>query len=86
MTKTIHDEVVLLVAIIAIARKVVILEPKEVDGTNLLGIVALSAGYYFVRVRGRKAETPHGKPAGSRILQGRLLGGGGRDCSFAAAE
>ena len=30
--KTIHVEVVLLVAIIAIARKVVILEPNEMDG------------------------------------------------------
>ena len=66
--KTIHVEVVLLVAIIAIARKVVILEPKELDGTSLLGIaaiiLALSAGYYFVRLGGRKAPMPDGKPDG----------------------
>ena len=64
--KTIHVEVVLLVAIIAIARKVVILEPKEMDGTHLLGIAAiifaLSAGYYFVRLGGRKASMRDGKP------------------------
>ena len=68
MTKTIHDEVVLLVAIIAIARKVVILEPKELDGTSLLGIAAiifaLSIGYYYVRLGGRKAPMPDGKPDG----------------------
>ena len=66
--KTIHVEVVLLVAIIAIARKVVILEPKEMDGTHLLGIAAiifaLSAGYYFVRLGGRKASMRDGKPDG----------------------
>lgn len=39
--KTIHVEVVLLVAIIAIDRKVVILEPKEMDGANLLGVAAI---------------------------------------------
>ena len=66
--KTIHVEVVLLVAIIAIARKVVILEPKEMDGTRLLGIAAiifaLSIGYYYVRLGGRKAPMPDGKPDG----------------------
>ena len=66
--KTIHVEVVLLVAIIAIARKVVILEPKEMDGTSLLGIAAiifaLSIGYYFVRLGGPKAPMPDGKPDG----------------------
>ena len=58
--KTIHVEVVLLVAIIAIARKVVILEPKEMDGMRLLGIaaivLALSAGYYFVKLGGQRAK------------------------------
>ena len=63
---TIHVEVVLLVAIIAIARKVVILEPKELDGTRLLGIaaiiLALSAGYYFVRLGARGVSMPKDKP------------------------
>lgn len=57
--KTVHVEVVLLVGIIAIARKVVILEPKELGGLTLLGIgaiiFALTAGYYFVRLAARKS-------------------------------
>ena len=65
-TKSIHVEVVLLVAIIAIARKVVILEPKELDGAGLLGIaaiiLALTAGYYLVRLGRRRAPMPDGKP------------------------
>ena len=63
---TVHVEVVLLVAIIAIARKVVILEPKELDGAGLLGIaaiiLALTAGYYLVRLGRRRAPMPDGKP------------------------
>ena len=51
--KTIHVEVVLLVGIIAIARKVVILEPKGMDALTLIGIAAiifaLTLGYYFVK-------------------------------------
>ena len=63
---TIHVEVVLLVAIIAIARKVVILEPKELDGEGLLGIaaiiLALTAGYYLVRLGRRRAPMTDDKP------------------------
>ena len=63
---TIHVEVVLLVAIIAIARKVVILEPKEMSGAHLLGIaaiiLALTAGYYLVRLGRRRAPMADGKP------------------------
>ena len=48
-----HYEVVLSVAIIAIARKVIILDLKEVDSSSLLGIaaiiLALFAGYYLMR-------------------------------------
>ena len=57
--KTAHVEVTLVVAIIAIARKVVILEPKGLDGLTLVGIAAiifaLTAGYYFVK-RTRQAR------------------------------
>lgn len=60
--RTVHVEVVLLVAIIAIARKVIILEPKEMDGTHLLGIasiiLALTAGYYLVGLGRRRAPMP----------------------------
>lgn len=47
-----HFEVVLSVAIIAIARKVIILDLKKVDSISLFGIAAiilsLSAGYYLM--------------------------------------
>jgi len=50
--KTVHVEVVYTVAMIAIARKVIILDIKEVPSLTLIGIgtiiVALSAGYYLI--------------------------------------
>jgi uncharacterized membrane protein (DUF373 family) len=49
-----HYEVVLSVAIIAIARKVIILDFKEIDGLILIGIasivVALTAGYFLMKI------------------------------------
>lgn len=58
--KTIHVEVVLLVGIIAIARKVVILEPKGMDAMTLIGIAAiissLTVGYYFVKLAARNGR------------------------------
>ena len=49
----INVQVVLLVAMIAIARKVIILDMKTLPGTTLVGIgaiiVALSVGYYLVK-------------------------------------
>jgi uncharacterized membrane protein (DUF373 family) len=48
-----HYEVVLSVAIIAIARKVIILDIKETSSMSLLGIaaiiVSLTVGYYFMK-------------------------------------
>lgn len=48
-----HYEVVLSVAIIAIARKVIILDLKEVDSLSLIGIasiiLALTGGYYLMK-------------------------------------
>lgn len=48
-----HFEVVLSVAIIAIARKVIILDIKDVDGVRLLGIaaivLALTVGFYLMK-------------------------------------
>lgn len=58
--KEIHVEVVLLVGIIAIARKVVILEPTNMDALKLIGIAAivfaLTIGYYFVKLAARKTR------------------------------
>ena len=49
----IHAEVVLLVAIIAISRKVIILDIKKISSSTLIGIgiviLALSVGYYLVK-------------------------------------
>lgn len=48
-----HYEVVLSVAIIAIARKVIILDPKDLQAMNLIGIaaiiIALTVGYYLMK-------------------------------------
>ena len=49
----VHVEVMLIVALIAIARKVIILDLSKLDGPTLIGIglivVALSLGYVLVR-------------------------------------
>ena len=51
--KVVHSEIVLEVALIAIARKVIILDLKEYDSTVIIGIAALiitiSGAYYIVR-------------------------------------
>lgn len=48
-----HVEVVFLVAMIAIGRKVIILEVKDIEPLTLIGIagiiLALALGYYFVK-------------------------------------
>lgn len=48
-----HARIVISVAIIAIARKVIILDVKDLSGTALLGIAAiilsLTVGYYLIR-------------------------------------
>lgn len=53
--KTVHVEVVFTVAMIAIARKVIILDVKEVSGLSLIGIgviiTALSVGYYLLTIK-----------------------------------
>ena len=49
----VHIEVVLTVALIALARKVIILDVKKLESTTLLAIaaliLALSVGYYLIR-------------------------------------
>lgn len=48
-----HVEVVLLVAMIAVARKVIILDMKEIGADTMLGIgvllISLSASYYLIK-------------------------------------
>jgi uncharacterized membrane protein (DUF373 family) len=51
-----HVEVVVLVAIIAVARKVVVLKMEDIDGLKIIGvasiIVALAVAYYLIRKSG----------------------------------
>jgi uncharacterized membrane protein (DUF373 family) len=51
--ESIHVEIVFLVAMIAIARKIIVLELKDLDPLTLLGmaavILALTAGYYLIK-------------------------------------
>lgn len=50
-----HVKVVLAVAMIAIARKVIILDVKEISSLTMLGIaaiiLALSIGYYLSKIK-----------------------------------
>ncbi len=58
-----HLEIVFIVAMIAIARKIIILDYKSITPTMLLGmsaaVIALSAGYYFVK---RARDLHHNEP------------------------
>ncbi|MBU4565619.1 MAG: phosphate-starvation-inducible PsiE family protein [Proteobacteria bacterium] len=66
----IHVEVVFLVAMIAVARKVIILDAKSQDWTTLLAvaavILALSLGYYLFKMAHRhdKPKEPSAPPRG----------------------
>jgi uncharacterized membrane protein (DUF373 family) len=55
-----HAEIVISVAIIAIARKVIILDVKEVSGITLIGIgsiiLALSIGYFLIKHKQNEKE------------------------------
>jgi uncharacterized membrane protein (DUF373 family) len=52
-SNTIHAEIMFLVALTAVARKVVILDAKTIDPMTVFAIaalvLALSAGYYFIK-------------------------------------
>ena len=52
----IHVEIVVLLAIIAIARKVILLDPASTDGLELIGIgviiVGLASSYFLIRKAG----------------------------------
>ena len=62
----VHAEVVFLVAIVAVSRKVVILNYKEITPDVLYGmaaiVIALSVGYFLVR-RALLQEAPNTNPA-----------------------
>lgn len=57
--RTLHVEIVLIVAMIAIARKVIILDTEKLSALMLLGIgviiLALAIGYYLVKLSHKKS-------------------------------
>ena len=59
--KTVHVEVILMVATIAIARKVIILDLKETDAASLLGIaailMALAVGFFAIRQAAKRGPS-----------------------------
>lgn len=59
----VHVEVVMIVAIIAIARKVIILDLKEIQGLTLIGLAALLAALVAGFVYIKKAHCPPSNPA-----------------------
>jgi uncharacterized membrane protein (DUF373 family) len=56
--REIHLEAMLVVALVAVARKVIVLEPKELAPAAVLGLaamaLALTIGYYLVKRAGRE--------------------------------
>jgi len=60
--REVHLEAVLAVAVIAVARKIVVVDPKELPQGALLGIaavmLALTLGYYLVRRTHRESGGP----------------------------
>jgi uncharacterized membrane protein (DUF373 family) len=69
--RVVHVEVVLEVALIAIARKVIIVDVKEFSADALLGIaalvIALSIGYYLQK-RTRCLQIQDHKPDGNTLI------------------
>lgn len=61
-----HAHIVIAVAIIAITRKVIILDVKDLSGPILLGIaaiiMALCTGYYLVKQKAKPDSTPAEHP------------------------
>jgi len=55
-----HAQIVMAVAIIAISRKVIVLDVKDYSGVSLLGIaaiiLALSIGYYLIKLNASPKE------------------------------
>lgn len=60
--REIHLEAVLVVAVIAVARKIIVLDPKQQSDVALLGIaaimLALALGYYLARRSRREHAAP----------------------------
>ena len=68
-----HARIVIAVAIIAIARKVIILDMKELSGIALLGIaaiiLALTVGYYLIRKSDQGLHEPQKEQTPNRPVK-----------------
>lgn len=68
----IHVEVVMLVALIAIARKIILMDFEKYSGFEILGIaavvIALSLGYYFIKKAGGCGFWPREKETVKDII------------------
>ncbi|HUH78809.1 MAG TPA: phosphate-starvation-inducible PsiE family protein [Methanoregula sp.] len=65
--RVIHVEIVIMIAIIAIARGVILLDPATVSALNMFGIAAivfaLCSGYYFLKKGGLGRQAPPANPS-----------------------
>jgi uncharacterized membrane protein (DUF373 family) len=65
--REIHLEAMLVVALVAVARKVIVLEPKELAPAAVLGLaamaLALTIGYYLVKRASREGSERSSPPA-----------------------
>lgn len=68
--KEIHTEMIILVALVALARKIVVLDVKAVQDDSLIGIaamiIALAIAYYAIRRTHDQARVEHSKSTTSR--------------------
>lgn len=69
-----HVEVVLLVAMIAVARKVIILDMKEIASASMIGIAgllfSLAASYYLIKKAMDDSPPPSRDPSGRERTDG----------------
>ena len=66
--KVVHSEIVLEVALIAIARKVIIIDLKAYEGLTIIGIAALivsiAIAYFFLKRSAKLPKSQQDKPGG----------------------
>jgi uncharacterized membrane protein (DUF373 family) len=59
--RSVHIEVILAVGLVAITRKVVVLDHEKLDGTSLIGIaviiISLAVSYYLVRLSHQRIKS-----------------------------
>ena len=68
----VHEEVILVAALIAVARKVIVLDVKELDALKLIGIgviiITVAAAYWIVKRKHARNDTPQSTPPSGNTL------------------